>query len=145
MARGHIVKMSYWTFGLIRPEGEEAGVNDLRFNWRDVVQTTTDEQLRVGKIVEYALGRDRGTGKLKVTKVWPDRPDPVGGTVCAASPASSSRPCRIGVCTKLRKGSTVRSMTLVLAGALYFVGRGQPSPAPYRVTNPAADCMRCHT
>ena len=35
---------------------------------------------------------------------------PVGGTVCAASPASSSRPLRIGVWTKERNGSTVRSM-----------------------------------
>ena len=29
---------------------------------------------------------------------------PVGGTMCAASPASSSRPCCMGVATKLRIG-----------------------------------------
>lgn len=35
--------------------------------------------------------------------------------------------------------------TLMLASALYFIARGQPAPAPYRVTNPAAECIRCHT
>ncbi len=36
-------------------------------------------------------------------------------------------------------------VTLVVAGALYFIARGQPSPAPFRSTNPAAECMGCHT
>jgi hypothetical protein len=36
-------------------------------------------------------------------------------------------------------------MTLVLAGALYVIGRGQSSTERYRAVNPAAECMRCHT
>ena len=36
-------------------------------------------------------------------------------------------------------------VTLVLAGALYFMAKGQPTPSPYRSNNPIADCMRCHT
>ena len=35
--------------------------------------------------------------------------------------------------------------TLVLAGALYFIARGQPSSAPFRANNPVAECMSCHT
>ena len=35
---------------------------------------------------------------------------PVGGTMCAASPARNSRPCRIGASTKLRIGSTLFSV-----------------------------------
>ena len=50
---------------------------------------------------------------------------PVGGTVCAASPASSSRPLRIGVWTKERNGSTVRSITGP-SFELESVGPGQP-------------------
>jgi len=37
------------------------------------------------------------------------------------------------------------ALTLVLAGALYVIARGQPSQEPYRAVNPAAECMRCHT
>jgi hypothetical protein len=36
-------------------------------------------------------------------------------------------------------------VTLVLAGALYFVTRTHTTPSPYRSNNPVADCMRCHT
>jgi hypothetical protein len=36
-------------------------------------------------------------------------------------------------------------MTLVLAGALFVIARGQPSPERYRVVDPTAECMRCHT
>jgi hypothetical protein len=35
--------------------------------------------------------------------------------------------------------------TLVLAGALYFIARGAPAPAPYRATNPVVGCVHCHT
>jgi cold shock CspA family protein len=81
MARGAIVKMSYWTFGLIRPDGDLTDVKDLKFNWHDVTAMTTDEQLRVGKIVEFDVGRDRWDGKLKVTRVWPYLPDKTGASV----------------------------------------------------------------
>jgi len=35
-------------------------------------------------------------------------------------------------------------VTLILAGALYFIARGQPSPAPYR-TAAHSECALCHT
>ncbi len=36
-------------------------------------------------------------------------------------------------------------VTLVLAGALYFIAKGQPNPVPYRSNNPVAECVACHT
>jgi len=37
------------------------------------------------------------------------------------------------------------ALTLMLAGALYVIARGQPSPERYRAVDPTAECMRCHT
>ena len=35
-------------------------------------------------------------------------------------------------------------VTLILAGALYFIARGQPAPTPYR-TAAHSECALCHT
>ena len=35
-------------------------------------------------------------------------------------------------------------VTLILAGALYFIARGQPAPTPYR-TAAHSECGLCHT
>ena len=58
---------------------------------------------------------------------------PVGGTMCAASPARNSRPCRIGVATKLRIGSTLFSVIGPCCS-------DQPSwPCPSRVASAVPD------
>ena len=38
-------------------------------------------------------------------------------------------------------------VTLILAGALYFIARGQPAPARYRGYTASAhtECLACHT
>jgi hypothetical protein len=38
-------------------------------------------------------------------------------------------------------------ITLILAGALYFIARGQPAPSQYRGYTASAhtDCVACHT
>jgi len=36
-------------------------------------------------------------------------------------------------------------VTLILAGALYFIARGQPAPAPYRSAAAHSECVLCHT
>jgi hypothetical protein len=36
-------------------------------------------------------------------------------------------------------------VTLILAGALYFIARGQPAPTPSRVATVHSDCLACHT
>jgi len=36
-------------------------------------------------------------------------------------------------------------VTLILAGALYFIARGQPAPAPTRASFTHSECVLCHT
>ena len=71
MARGVILKMSYWDTGLIRPEGSAVEGKNLPFRWSDVRGTTTFEQFEVGETVEYKLGRDPHFGTVKATNVRP--------------------------------------------------------------------------
>ena len=54
---------------------------------------------------------------------------PVGGTMWAASPARKSRPCRIGVCTNERIGSTLLSV----------IGPGRQLPAVLAVAEPGRE------
>jgi hypothetical protein len=72
MARGVIVKMSYWDVSLIRPDGAVFEGNPLPFRWSDVRGTTTAQQFEVGKTIEYTLGRDRYFGTAKATNVRPE-------------------------------------------------------------------------
>ena len=67
-----------------------------------------------------------------------DAPDELWSRICAAQPPVRGRPPIFAL-------PVAAVVTLVLAGALYFIARGQPSPAPYRANNPVAECMRCHT
>ena len=63
-------------------------------------------------------------------------PDQLWSRVYAAKPVRAQRLFAVPVAA---------AATLVLAGALYFIARGQPSPAPFRANNPAAECLNCHT
>ena len=64
MSRGHI-----------RPDEVGTDAEDVRFAWHDVSESATDEQLQIGKAVDYDLGRDRWTGKLIANRVRPYVPD----------------------------------------------------------------------
>jgi hypothetical protein len=66
-------------------------------------------------------------------------PDELWSRVCVSQPVRARRVSQIFALP------VAAAATLVLAGALYFIARGQPSPAPFRATNPAAECLSCHT
>jgi len=56
-------------FGFIVPDGGSADGKDLFFHRSDVMSPTTYEQLQVGQVVNYDLGRDQRRGTPKATNV----------------------------------------------------------------------------
>ena len=65
-----------------------------------------------------------------------EAPDELWGRVCAAR----RRPKAPHFA-----GPLAAVVTLILAGALYFIARGQPSAAPYRNAAAHSECGLCHT
>jgi len=65
-----------------------------------------------------------------------EAPDELWGQICAAQ---RSRPASAHFAFPV-----AAVVTLILAGALYFIARGQPAATPYR-TAAHSDCALCHT
>jgi hypothetical protein len=65
-------------------------------------------------------------------------PDELWGNVCAARHDRQTPHMALPVAAVV---------TLILAGALYFIARGQPAPARYRGYTASAhtECLACHT
>lgn len=71
MARGTIVEMNYWQNGAIRSEGGTDDSLDVTFHWKDVRGMSSYEQLDVGQVVEYDVGRDQRQGTIKAANIRP--------------------------------------------------------------------------
>jgi len=70
MAKGKIKNLvSDRGFGFIVPEGGSTDGKDLFFHRSDVQGTVPYEQLHLGQVVEYDLGRDERRGTPKATNV----------------------------------------------------------------------------
>jgi hypothetical protein len=63
--------MSYWSSGLIHPNGGPTDAKAVPFRWSDVRGTTTAEQFKVGQTVDYDLGLDPWFGTAKANNVRP--------------------------------------------------------------------------
>ena len=63
-------------------------------------------------------------------------PDELWGRVCAARQRRPSQHVALPIAAVV---------TLILAGTLYFIARGQPAPTPYRANAARSECVLCHT
>jgi len=64
-----------------------------------------------------------------------EAPDELWGAVCVARRRPTAPPFSFPIAAVV---------TLILAGALYFIARGQPAATPYR-TAAHSECGLCHT
>ena len=78
MARGTIVEMNYWQNGSIRPDGGSDELQDVIFHWKDVRGMSSYEQLDVGQVVDYDVGRDQRQGTIKAVNIRPSMPYALG-------------------------------------------------------------------
>ncbi len=63
-------------------------------------------------------------------------PDELWGRICSAPPRPQAPHFAFPIAAVV---------TLILAGALYFIARGQPAPARYRTAAAHSECLLCHT
>jgi hypothetical protein len=65
-----------------------------------------------------------------------EAPDELWGRVCAAQRRPQTPPFAFPLAAVV---------TLILAGALYFIARGEPAATPYRNAAAHSECGLCHT
>lgn len=53
-------------------------MQDVTFHWKDVHGMSSYEQLDVGQVVEYDVGRDQRQGTIKAVNIRPSMPYALG-------------------------------------------------------------------